>query len=59
MMSLQILNLVALRTLLVSIPETLGLLIFGMVIAGTAILMRKLLNRHDAQKREQRAIKKV
>ena len=58
-MLLQILNFMALETLLVSIPETLGLLIFGIVLAGTAILMRKLLNRHDTAQNEEKSIKKV
>jgi hypothetical protein len=59
MLLLEILNFAALRTLLVSIPETLGLMVFGILLTATAVVLRKLLKGHDVAKADEKAIRKV
>lgn len=46
----EITDLAAIETFLVSIPESLSLLIFGMVLVAAAVILRKLLGRRQAEK---------
>lgn len=46
----EIFNLAAIKTLLVSIPETAGLLIFGVGLVLTAVLIRRLLRLSNKEK---------
>ena len=45
----EILNLAALRTLLIGIPESAGLLVFGIGLVITAVLIRRLLRSNQEQ----------
>lgn len=49
----EILDIATIKTLLVGIPESIGLLIFGIGLAATAILIRWLLGRDDTEKTEE------
>jgi len=44
---------------LVSIPESLGLLVFGLVLVATAVLIRKLMNRGESPKADDKAVRKA
>lgn len=55
----EILNLAAIRTLLVGIPESIGLLVFGIGLVLTAVLIRRLLGRGSEEKAEEKLGKKV
>ena len=52
-------DLAAFRTLLVGIPESVGLLVFGIGLVATAVLIRRMLGRADEVKTEQKIGKKV
>lgn len=49
----------AVKTLLVGMPESAGLLIFGIVLVVTAVLIRRLLGRNDEGKADEKLGKKV
>ena len=55
----EIFNLASIKTLLVGIPETAGLLLFGIVLFATAILIRRLLGRGDEEKTNEKLGKNV
>jgi len=48
-----------LATLLVSIPESLGLLAFGAVLVAVAVTVRRLLNRVEDDKDKKQITKKA
>ena len=50
----EILNLATIKTLLVGIPESIGLLAFGIGLVAAAIVIRRLLGRGDAEKTEEK-----
>jgi hypothetical protein len=52
-------GLASIQALFLSIPETAGLLVFGLCLIGTAALIRRLLGRGEAEKTEQSVGKKV
>ena len=50
----EILDLAALETLIVGIPESVGLLLFGVGLVGFAILLRRLAGRGGEPKRDEK-----
>lgn len=48
-----------LETLAVSVPESVGLLIFGVGLIVAAVLLRSLLAKSDKQKRNEKATKEA
>ena len=46
----EIFNLAAIETLLVGIPESAGLLVFGIGLTAAAVLIRRVLGRRNAEK---------
>jgi len=54
---LEILNFAAIETLIVSIPESLGALIFGVVLVLTALLIRRVLDRPELGKADEKTAK--
>ncbi len=46
----EIFNLAAIETLLVGIPESVGLLVFGIGLTAAAVLIRRLLGRRNVEK---------
>ena len=54
---LEIADFAAVKTLLLSIPESLGVLIFGVVLVLSALLLRKILRRTDAENRDRTTAK--
>ena len=55
----EISDLLSITTLLVGIPESAGLLLFGVVLVMTAVLIRRLLGRGDEAKSDQKLGKKI
>ncbi len=56
---IEIFNFAAIETLLVGIPESAGLLVFGIGLVLTAVLIRRLLGRSSQPKTEEKLGKKV
>lgn len=54
---LEITNLAAIETLIVSIPESVGVLIFGVVLVLTALLIRRVLGRSESEKADEKTAK--
>lgn len=54
---LEIADFAAIETLMVSIPESLGVLIFGVVLVLTALLIRRVLGRTEVEKTDERITK--
>ncbi len=54
---LEIVNFAAIETLIVSIPESLGVLIFGVVLLLTALLIRRVLDRPEPGKADDKTAK--
>lgn len=54
---LEIADFAAVKTLLLSIPESLGVLIFGVVLVLSALLLRKILRRTVAENRDRTTAK--
>ena len=52
-------GLASIHALFMSIPETAGLLVFGLCLIGAAVLLRRLLGRGDSAKTEQEMGKEV
>ena len=55
----EIFNIAAIRTLLVGIPESAGLLVFGIGLVLTAVLIRRLLGREAEDKADEKLGKEV
>ncbi len=55
----EIFNLAAIKTVLVGIPESIGLLVFGIGLVVTVVLIRRLLGRAPEEKTEEKLGKKV
>jgi len=51
---IEMVNFAAVRTLLVSIPESFGLLVFGIALVTVAVMIRRLLSRMDVPKRNEK-----
>lgn len=54
---LEITNFAAIETLIVSIPESVGVLIFGVVLVLTALLIRRVLGRSESEKADEKGAK--
>ncbi|MEQ1641927.1 MAG: hypothetical protein ABL959_00615 [Pyrinomonadaceae bacterium] len=54
---LEITNFAAIETLIVSIPESVGVLIFGVVLVLTALLIRRVLGRSESEKADEKTAK--
>ena len=55
----EILDLAALETLFVGIPESVGLLAFGVGLVGLAVLIRRLMGRGETRSRDEKIGKKA
>ena len=55
----EILDLAALETLFVGIPESVGLLAFGVGLVGLAVLIRRFMGRGEARSRDEKIGKKA
>ena len=55
----EMLDLAAIRTLLVTIPESVGLLVFGITLAAAAVLIRWFLGRGATVKSTEKIGKKA
>jgi len=56
---LQIPEFTTVETLLVSIPESIGLLVFGIALVGLAMFLRTILSREDVAKGDENVTKKA
>lgn len=54
-----ILNLATIETLLVGMPESVGVLVFGIALVTTAVLIRRLLDQSDIANTGENSGKKV
>ena len=54
---LEIVNFAAIETLIVSIPESFGVLIFGVVLVLTALLIRRVMGRPEPVKTDEKTAK--
>lgn len=54
-----ILNLATIETLLVGMPESVGVLVFGIALVTTAVLIRRLLDQSDIENTGENSGKKV
>lgn len=54
---LEIVNFAAIETLIVSIPESFGVLIFGGVLVLTALLVRRVMGRSEPVKTDEKTAK--
>lgn len=54
---LEIVNFAAIETLIVSIPESFGVLIFGGVLVLTALLIRRVMGRSEPVKTDEKTAK--
>ena len=49
---IEITNFAAIEPILIGIPESVGLLAFGVALTATAVIIRWFLGRNDAESRE-------
>lgn len=56
---LEIANPNAVETFLASLPESMGLLIFGIVLVAIAVTIRKFIARSEPSKHEKESIKEI
>lgn len=55
----EIANVGTIEGFLVSIPESIGILVFGIALVATAVLIRRLLGRGEREKHEDTAARKA
>ncbi len=55
----EIANVGTVEAFIVSIPESVGILVFGIALVATAVLIRKLLGRGENETHEDKSAKKA